>query len=359
MAKSTQSKNSSRSSSIKKATDESPLTAFLSKKQEKVGTQNPQEHSISAVNDAKKKKKQTSHKDKPRSKRGQKRARKEANEDLEEERLTALLFGSGGIESAGNEDPFGSLTTEEKSSKLKNVVEESTAEDDVNFGFEIDRTGQGSEEEEEEEEEAAVVESTTKEQNEKDYSSDDDDDDDGEEEEDAPAWEDPDDVTTKLVDASSRLKKLRTTRQETTALSSQELEERLRKRYEESTQATARTDWATSLTTKSKHTRFAGSDEEEDEEDGAVDLFSTSTALLSTSRNRLPPNRLDIIRCPDANLVDPNKAVVRAVNFHPGSDPDRPLMLTAGLDKTLRFFQVGEEKSEKIHGIHCKYDDQM
>jgi len=27
-------------------------------------------------------------------------------------------------------------------------------------------------------------------------------------------------------------------------------------------------------------------------------------------------------------------------------------MLTSGLDKTLRFFQIGEEKSQKIHGIH-------
>jgi WD40 repeat protein len=253
------------------------------------------------------------------------------------------------------------LRAEEKSSNLKNVVEESAAEDDLNFGFEIDRTGQGSggeEEQEEREEEDVMVESATMEQKEKHYSSSDDDDDkDGEEEEDAPAWEDPDDATTKLVDASSRLKKLRTTRQEATALSSQELEERLRKRYEESTQATARTDWATTITTKSKHTRLADSDEEE--EDGVVDLFSMSTELLSTSRNRLPPNRLDIIRCPDANLVDPNKAVVRAVSFHPGSDPDRPLLLTAGLDKTLRFFQVGEEKSEKIHGIHCKYGNQM
>jgi U3 small nucleolar RNA-associated protein 18 len=34
-------------------------------------------------------------------------------------------------------------------------------------------------------------------------------------------------------------------------------------------------------------------------------------------------------------------------------------MLTGGLDKSLRFFQIGEEKSEKIHGIHCKSFDAL
>jgi hypothetical protein len=95
-------------------------------------------------------------------------------------------------------------------------------------------------------------------------------------------------------------------------------------------------------------------EDDNDFDDEALNLFSTSKSLLASSRNSLAPNILNIIRCPDGNQVDPNKAVVRAVNFHPGSDPDQPLMLTAGLDKNLRFFHIGVDKSEKIHGIHCE-----
>eukprot|EP00536_Pseudo-nitzschia_multiseries_P003153 jgi/Psemu1/185171/e_gw1.47.101.1 len=176
---------------------------------------------------------------------------------------------------------------------------------------------------------------------------DDDDDEDSAKEEDKPVWEDPDDAKAALIDGNSRLKKLRRSRQETEALSSHELEQRLRERYESSAQSTARTDWATKATD-----RKIKNDEDEDNDESALALFSTSKSLLASSRNQLPPNFLNLVRCPDANLADANKAVVRCIDFHPASDPDQPLMLTAGLDKTLRFFQIGEEKSEKIHGIH-------
>jgi U3 small nucleolar RNA-associated protein 18 len=59
------------------------------------------------------------------------------------------------------------------------------------------------------------------------------------------------------------------------------------------------------------------------------------------------------VRCPDANAGHYNSSTVNAVQFHPGSDEDEPLMMTAGLDKTLRFFKIkGSEGSEKVHGIH-------
>jgi hypothetical protein len=360
------SKDKTKSSLQKVTTDDSPLTLTALPNTERGREPNNQQgYSISDVSNPKKKKQSHNHAEKPRSKKGQKRARKEAKEDLEEERLTELLFGSGRIESTAVDGPFGTPMESKSNRKDKhrnNIVHESAIEGDGTYGFEIDRTGQGFEDNDVQNEsvEAVSVEDRKKSHNfsseGNEFSSDDDDEDSEPEETDSPAWDDPDDATTKLADANSRLKKLRTTRQETTALSSHELEERLRRRYEESTQATARTDWATT-TTKSKDTGAATSDDDAEEEayqHGSMDLFSTSTSFLSTSRHRLLPSRLDIIRCPDANLVDPNKAVVRVVNFHPGSDPDRPLLLTAGLDKTLRFFQVGEEKSEKIHGIHCK-----
>lgn len=252
--------------------------------------------------------------------KSQKRARKEAQEDSEERQLSSLIFGN--------------TTTEihEKTFDDKEVNEEEGEEE---FSFQIDRTGNSIEEievgdkNEEEDTDNEKYESSNEDES-------------NEQDKDAPAWVDPDDVAVSLVDSSSRLKKLRDSRNETKALTGVELEHRLRKRYEQSTQATARTDWA------------RASAKTNDEDEAATMLFSTSSSLLATSRNRLPPNNLSIVRCPDANLADPNKAVVQAVHFHPGSDPDEPLLLTAGLDKTLRFFQVGREKSEKIHGIHCK-----
>ena len=157
---------------------------------------------------------------------------------------------------------------------------------------------------------------------------------------DKPAWVDEDDADVSMSLMSvDRLKKLRKSRSEIAPLDGVELERRLRKRFQETT--TARTDWA-------------NVDEVDDKKAKDSLLESSATPLLAPSSDRLPPHVLSVVRCPDANQQDPNKAVVQAVHFHPGSDPDRPLMLTAGLDKTLRFFQVDAEESQKIHGIHCK-----
>jgi hypothetical protein len=256
------------------------------------------------------------------SSKSQKRARKEAQEDLEERQLTALVFGKPTIEPDDNDN-------DHDNDHVGNV-EGSEEENEKDFSFQIDRGG------------LAVKDDAHKEdiENEEDG-------DDGRsipDDEDSPAWEDPDDVAVGLAGSSNRLKKLRTSREELTPLKGAELERRLRKRYEDTTQATARTDWA----------RATGAQGNDGEEEAAKKLFSKSGSLLASSRNRLPPNVLSIVRCPDANQTDPSKSVVQAVQFHPGSDRDKPLLLTAGLDKTLRFFQVGLEKSEKIHGIHCK-----
>jgi hypothetical protein len=272
-------------------------------------------------------------------KKSQKRARKEAKDDLEERRLTSLLFGSGAAET---EDLIQETTieTNSKSSAL------SKNEDVL---FQIDRTGEEMEVKGDFQafQKKVVVED--------DFEDDNDDSSEGDSRKgDAPAWVDQDEqhLSVNIVDSSKRLRKLRNSRDEVAAksLDGEEFERRLRTRYEQTTQATARTDWAR-FDQEPKKGAIRGDDDNENE---ASLLASTSAPLLATSRQRLPPNILNIMRCPDANQSDPNQAVVQAVHFHPGSDPDRPLLLTAGLDKTLRFFQVGAEKSQKIHGIHCR-----
>jgi U3 small nucleolar RNA-associated protein 18 len=275
----------------KKKTDKSPLTSSSSTKE-----------------------------DDKKPKKSRKRVRAEEQDAAEERRLTALLFGGGGVEE--NE---AQLSASEDIDEDEEVEE--THEISENF-FELDRAGDEHvqvDDDYDDEQRAARTESE----------SDDDDElaDDGK-----PAWVDEDDADVSMSLLSvDRLKKLRKSRSETAPVDGVELERRLRKRFQDTT--TARIDWADVDETNAQKSQ-----------DSLVE--SSAAPLLASSSDRLPPQVLSVVRCPDANQQDPNKAVVQAVHFHPGSDPDRPLMLTAGLDKTLRFFQVDAEESQKIHGIH-------
>jgi U3 small nucleolar RNA-associated protein 18 len=158
-----------------------------------------------------------------------------------------------------------------------------------------------------------------------------------------PAWVDRDDDARVSLLETSRLRKLRTSRAEEAPLPAAELEGRLRDRFRSTAQQTARTDWA------EVSDKAPVDESNEEEEDG---FKNSSASLLRQTGRHLPPNLLSMKRCPDANLADPNRSVVQATHFHPASDEERPLLLTAGLDKTLRFFQVSADGSDKIHGVH-------
>ena len=57
----------------------------------------------------------------------------------------------------------------------------------------------------------------------------------------------------------------------------------------------------------------------------------------------LPTSLLEVTKLRDANAEEPSKAVVNSVSFHPSGQ----LLLTAGLDKRLRFFQASFLVSSK------------
>ena len=316
-----------------------------------------------SLGDEKKEKTKRQHRQKQKSKQALK-------EEAEERRLTALLFG-GSVEEefhqnyGTNDNPKllqENVDKEAPNSGNRKENEEQGASSDILF--EIDRTGVDDGKDSQDGKEGTTsptqFQQARKTSERDDDDSDDEDDDNesenGQQNQDKPAWVDDDDdeVQVDLL-ATDRLRKLRKYREEDTTskpLKGSELEQRLRARYKSTMQATAQTDWAR---LDDGRDRKGTDDEEEDDE--AAELKFSSQPLLAQgggSTTRLPPNILNVMRCPDANQVDYNQSVVQAVNFHPGSDPDKPLMLTAGLDKTLRFFQVGTEKSEKIHGIHCK-----
>ena len=283
----------------------------------------------------------------------------------EEKRLTSLLFGGGGTGAAAaawhDEDD-----EEEDPVKVRKDAPQSNG-----TLFQIDRTGiydsnQEKQDDNEEEEEPLASAWNSG------------DDDDGNEEEngnksipnddneDEPkaAWVDEDDenLNVSLTTKADRVKKLRNNLQEN-VIDGADYERRLRERFQATTSATARTDWAEVDVTelqkrqhKEEEDDEAKSDQNEDdeEEDAATKMLSSTAPLLMSSSTRLPANIIDILRKPDANASNYSNCTIQAVEFHPGSDEDEPLLLTAGLDKTLRFFKVEEdgEKSSKIHGIH-------
>jgi hypothetical protein len=262
---------------------------------------------------------------KPKRTRNARRRSKATDEREQERHLTSLLFGSG---------DYPILSAEKRAwSDPDDAIEENAAlfEIDRTGGDDVDTVGAAGMEHPT----APIATAIRSEDDEKTG---------------GDAWidEDDDELEVNLLE-TSRLRKLRKTRTENaaSALSGKELEERLRQRYQTTVQATARTDWA-------RMDDQVDSNDDVDENEGHGLHSSSASLLFQSSSRRLAPSTLSLVRCPDANQSDPNQSAVQVVNFHPGSDSDRPLMLTAGLDKTLRFFQVGAEKSEKVHGIHCK-----
>jgi len=79
-------------------------------------------------------------------------------------------------------------------------------------------------------------------------------------------------------------------------------------------------------------------------DEAEVDILSGAGALLGKNK-QLAPGLIETTRLRDANQQEPNKSVVQSVEFHPAGQ----LLLTAGLDKRLRLFQVH-------HSYHAHQD---
>lgn len=317
----------------------------------------------------------------------------------EEAALTAMLFGGGGgggasagawadddddqiNETSAWDNNYGNQNSEvDDSGKEENATDWSSGD-----LFAIDRSGEDIEKEDDDADES----------NNDEHQSDTDSDDESEQEVNkasmqGAAWQDPESESdsddsddddsgneekimkskkqkgVSLVDGPNRLKKLRRYRDETDPLSLSEYELRLRERFMNTTSVAANTSWADvkqiqqkQEEPKTKRKRGGGygsssEDESEDEDYNATaDILESNASLFqhSSSGMQLPPTILDVVRTRDGNLSDPNNSVVSAVQFHPGSDEENPLLMTAGMDKMLRFFRIDGEENTKIHGIH-------
>jgi U3 small nucleolar RNA-associated protein 18 len=79
-----------------------------------------------------------------------------------------------------------------------------------------------------------------------------------------------------------------------------------------------------------------GSDDDEKKDNRNIFAGTDSLIDQNSSHDVLVQGSLEMCRMKDANQHGPSNAVVQSVQFHPNGQ----LLLTAGLDKTLRLFQV-------------------
>ncbi|ETV72428.1 hypothetical protein, variant 1 [Aphanomyces astaci] len=162
------------------------------------------------------------------------------------------------------------------------------------------------------------------------------------------AWidEDDEDVTVDLEN-TSRLRKLRKTGEET-HVQGDVFQQRLKKQFESGRSAASWADIDAIDAKKRAGRRADLSDGESDDEE--FDLFATSGALMERSHDVLLPGTLEVGRVKDANQHGQSNAVVQSVQFHPNGQ----LLLTAGLDKALRLFQIDGSTNSKIESIFLK-----
>lgn len=169
-----------------------------------------------------------------------------------------------------------------------------------------------------------------------------------------PVWEDEEEATALVnINAVSRLRKLRAVEEET-VLSGSTYAARLRAQHEKLNPGTkwAELPWERRARRKGEGDEY-DSEEDSDEFEAAVDDNVGPSTLLEhnkhviKSKSRLPQGLIEITRMSDANIVEPSEAVIQSVEFHRNAQ----LLMTAGRDKKLRFFQIDGKRNPKVQSI--------
>ncbi|KAF3325314.1 U3 small nucleolar RNA-associated protein 18 [Carex littledalei] len=151
-----------------------------------------------------------------------------------------------------------------------------------------------------------------------------------------PAWFDEEEERTQVdIRIVNRLRKLRKDVDEQ-VISGSEYVERLRAQH---MKLNPGTDWAR-----------AGSDQESgltavDEEDS--DFLRSNDELVVKDTVKLLPGLLEFSRLENANKEERSNSVINSVQFHRNGQ----LLLTAGLDRRLRLFQVDGKRNPKVNSI--------
>eukprot|EP00898_Chlorokybus_atmophyticus_P004567 jgi/Chlat1/5110/Chrsp33S05116 len=170
-----------------------------------------------------------------------------------------------------------------------------------------------------------------------------------------PVWSDEaDEEAIFNVAGRNRLRKLRQTEEES-IVSGPQYTQRLRMQHAKLNPGTS---WAKlpeaggrRAKRKSRGALSEGSDEEDG--DGPTELdavLQRANSFVAKTAPRLPAGQIEASRMKDANFQEASKAVVKTAQFHHNGQ----LLLTAGLDKSLRFFQVDGTRNPKVQGVYLE-----
>ncbi|KAH7281401.1 hypothetical protein KP509_36G046000 [Ceratopteris richardii] len=88
-------------------------------------------------------------------------------------------------------------------------------------------------------------------------------------------------------------------------------------------------------------------DFDNNDDDNFMSALQSADDLVVRNKSRLSPGLLGISRLRDANADEPSNAVIHSVQFHKNAQ----ILLTAGYDKRLRFFQIDGKRNPKVQSI--------
>lgn len=176
----------------------------------------------------------------------------------------------------------------------------------------------------------------------------------------AAAWSDPY-VETAVVDlagGAARWRKLRRDEEGHRAavpVGGGELERRLRQRVAATSGSRARA-WASKA--RAEAAAKKGGDADDDGAPSTPDVLASGAGLLagpssasaSASATAAGSSRLEVSRLADANAADASDTVVSSVDFHASGQ----ILLTAGMDKRLRFFQADGARNAKLQSLFLR-----
>lgn len=157
-----------------------------------------------------------------------------------------------------------------------------------------------------------------------------------EQDEQPAAWNDPDDDNLRVsLEKKYRLKKLKTEDDEV-SISGKEYEQRLRDQFEK---LQGKANWAKKM-----------EEDNESEDEDAVKILRKAGKLLKYSGHSLAASEIKITKKPNANHTDEAKCALKVVQFHPNSE----ILMTAGIDKTLRLYHIDGEENTKMASYHME-----
>jgi len=140
-------------------------------------------------------------------------------------------------------------------------------------------------------------------------------------------WFDPDDKEVEMdISQVARLRKLRKNKEETT-ISGEEYQNRLQEFYQ-------------SQITNSTFYQWADKKIQEEEETSALDsILKTNTSIIEGTRKQsLPPEIIKLSKVAAIPHENRHNSVIQAIDFH----KSKPTMITAGLDKTIKIFNIAK-----------------